>query len=127
MKEKKVRKAVRTFIINNNRIIVIKYKTETNKNYYDIPGGKIEENESPKEASIREFQEETGMIILDQVYKGGDPLDFEENDSMWISIEKLLKEDKKFPCIEMIKYLERDNIQLKMYSDNHHNVLKIEG
>lgn len=37
---KPVRKAVRTFLINDNKVIVIKYKTNKNMNYYDIPGGK---------------------------------------------------------------------------------------
>ena len=35
---KPVRKAVRTFLINDNKVIVIKYKTDKNKDYYDIPG-----------------------------------------------------------------------------------------
>ena len=37
---KQVRKAVRTFLINDNKVIVIKYKTNKNMSYYDIPGGK---------------------------------------------------------------------------------------
>ena len=111
---KPVRKAVRTFLINDNKIIVIKYKTNKNMNYYDIPRGKIEENESAINASIREFKEETGIEIINQKYKGnviveypnmifdfdiylvndykGNPKEFEENYSMWISIEDLLKE-----------------------------------
>ena len=67
---KSVRKAVRTFLINDNKVIVIKYKTNKNMNYYDIPGGKIEENESAINASIREFKEETGIEIINQKYKG---------------------------------------------------------
>lgn len=39
---KKVRKAVRTFLINENKVVVTKYKTEENSDYYDIPDGKIE-------------------------------------------------------------------------------------
>lgn len=66
---KPVRKAVRTFLINNNKIIVIKYKNNKNKDYYDIPGGKIEENENSIDASIREFKEETGIEIVSQQYK----------------------------------------------------------
>ena len=67
---KQVRKAVRTFLINDNKVIVIKYKTNKNMSYYDIPGGKIEENESAIDASIREFKEETGIEVIDQKYKG---------------------------------------------------------
>lgn len=145
---KPVRKAVRTFLINDNKIIVIKYKTNKNMNYYDIPGGKIEENESAINASIREFKEETGIEIINQKYKGnviveypnmifdfyiylvndykGNPKEFEENYSMWISIEDLLKENKKFPSVEIIKHLDANNINLKIYSDDDHNILNIE-
>lgn len=133
---KPVRKAVRTFLINDNKVIVIKYKTNKNMNYYDIPGGKIEENESAINASIREFKEETGIEIINQKYKGnviveypnmifdfdiylvndykGNPKEFEENYSMWISIEDLLKENKKFPSVEIIKHLDGNNINLKI-------------
>jgi len=145
---KSVRKAVRTFLINDNKVIVIKYKTNKNMNYYDIPGGKIEENESAINASIREFKEETGIEIINQKYKGnviveypnmifdfdiylvndykGNPKEFEENYSMWINIEDLLNENKKFPSVEIIKHLEGNNINLKIYSDDDHNILNIE-
>lgn len=145
---KSVRKAVRTFLINDNKVIVIKYKTNKNMNYYDIPGGKIEENESAINASIREFKEETGIEIINQKYKGnviveypnmifdfdiylvndykGNPKEFEENHSMWINIEDLLNENKKFPSVEIIKHLEGNNINLKIYSDDDHNILNIE-
>ena len=145
---KSVRKAVRTFLINDNKVIVIKYKTNKNMDYYDIPGGKIEENESAINASIREFKEETGIEIINQKYKGnviveypnmifdfdiylvndykGNPKEFEENYSMWINIEDLLNENKKFPSVEIIKHLEGNNINLKIYSDDDHNILNIE-
>lgn len=145
---KPVRKAVRTFLINDNKVIVIKYKTNKNMNYYDIPGGKIEKNESAINASIREFKEETGIEIINQKYKGnviveypnmifdfdiflvndykGNPKEFEENYSMWINIEDLLNENKKFPSVEIIKHLEGNNINLKIYSDDDHNILNIE-
>lgn len=145
---KPLRKAVRTFLINDNKVIVIKYKTNKNINYLDIPGGKIEENESSIDASIREFREETGIEVVNQKYKGnviieypnmifdfdiylvndykGTPHEFEENYSMWISIEDLLNENKKFPSVEIIKYLENDDIDLKIYSDDNHNILNIE-
>lgn len=145
---KSVRKAVRTFLINDNKVIVIKYKTNKNMNYYDILGGKIEENESAINASIREFKEETGIEIINQKYKGnviveypnmifdfdiylvndykGNPKEFEENHSMWINIEDLLNENKKFPSVEIIKHLEGNNINLKIYSDDDHNILNIE-
>ena len=125
--EKKIRKAVRTILIKDDKIVATQYKTEKNKDYYDIPGGKIENNESPSEASIREFKEETGIEVISQKYKGnviieyptiifdldiyivegynGKPLELEENYSMWIDVQTLLNKDKKLPSVEIIKYL----------------------
>lgn len=45
---------------------------------------------------------------------------------MWINIEDLLNENKKFPSVEIIKYLENNDINLKIYSDDNHNILNIE-
>lgn len=66
--EKKTRKAVRVFLIEDDKIVTIKYKREMDKNYYDIPGGKIEEGETSKQAAIREFKEETGIDINRTLY-----------------------------------------------------------
>ena len=144
---KKTRKAVRTFLINDNKVVATKYKTEKNLDYYDIPGGKIEDAETSTEASIREFKEETGIQIISQEYKGnviieypnmifdfdvyvakeydGIPVEFKENYSMWINIDELLNQDKKIPSIEILKYLNVENIKLKIYVDENHNILKI--
>ena len=144
---KKIRKAVRTFLINDNKVVATKYKTEKNLDYYDIPGGKIEDAETSLEASIREFKEETGIQIISQQYKGnviieypnmifdfdvyivkeydGIPSEFDENDSMWIDIDELFKKDKKFASIEILKYINLENIKLKIYVDENHNINKI--
>lgn len=147
--DKKVRKAVRTFLIKDNKVIATKYKTKTNFEYYDIPGGKIEYGETSEQASIREFKEETGIEIIEQQYKGnviveyfnmifdfdvyivkkfnGTPLDFEENYSFWIDVDELLKQNKKIPSIEVLNYLNIENINLKIYVDENHKILKIES
>ena len=145
--DKKIRKAVRTLLIKDNIIVAIKNNCDKNKDYYDLPGGKIEFGETPEEASIREFKEETGIDIINQYYKGnliveypnmifdfdvyivtdfkGEPNNFEENDSMWIDINDLLNKDKKIPSIEMLKYLNEDKINLKIYTDENHNIKEI--
>lgn len=145
--DKPIRKAVRTLLIKDNKIVVIRYKNGDNRDYYDIPGGKIEENETSVDTSIREFKEETGINIFNptlighviveypnrifdfDVYKATDfdgiPQEFEENNSMWIDITELLKNEKKFPCIEMLKYLDSE-ISLKIFSDGRHNVIKVD-
>lgn len=143
--DKKIRKAVRTYLIKDDKIVVIKYKQHDN-GYYDIPGGKIEDNETSQEASIREFKEETGIDILKQHFIGkcfiefpnrlfdldvyivdeyiGEPLEFAENYSMWIDLEKIQNESKIFASIKAIKYL-KDNMNLKIYCKSNDTILEI--
>ena len=144
--DKIIRKAVRTYLIEDNKVVVINYK-EHNNGYYDIPGGKIEDGETPEETSIREFKEETGITIKKQHYIGhntieypdrifefkiylvddysGDPLEFEENYSMWINVDDLYKEERLFPSIEVIKYL-KDGMNLKIDCDSNNNITNID-
>ena len=145
--DKKIRKAVRTYLMKDNKVIVINYKEHDN-GYYDIPGGKIEDGETAYETSVREFKEETGITITKQHCIGhntieyperifefdvfvvdeysGEPLEFEENKSMWFNIADLYKETKLFPSIEVIKYL-KDNMNVKVDCDSNHKILSIES
>lgn len=153
--EKPIRNAVRCYVIKENKVVVIKYKKGSKKEgYYDIPGGKIEEGENPKQTAIREMKEETGMSIKDLRHKGnmiieypdrkyvfdvlitnefeGEPQEFKDNTAQWIEIDKLLKEDKLLSCIMIlnrffIKGLLDDNKEFDMYSvvDEQENVLDI--
>lgn len=148
-KSKIVRKATRAFLIEDNKILAIQYNKKDLLNYFDIPGGKIEEDETSKQASFREFKEKTGLTIINQSYKGhviieypnktfdteifivndyeGTIEDFEENTSLWMSIEELLQKDKILPSIEVIKYLDNDIIDLKLTVDDNHKIIDIEN
>ena len=69
--EKSVRKAVRCYLIEDEKIVVTKYNEPNKKaGYYEIPGGKIEDGELPEETAIREMKEETGMIVKELKNKG---------------------------------------------------------
>jgi ADP-ribose pyrophosphatase YjhB (NUDIX family) len=53
---------------NNNEILLAKRSYENDPisryhEYWGLPGGRIEENEQPSEAAIRETKEETGINI----------------------------------------------------------------
>lgn len=53
------------------RILIAKRPNSTvYGGYWELPGGKIEQGESPTQALVREFEEELGIIIVP-----GDPLD----------------------------------------------------
>ena len=143
--DKIIRKAVRTYLIEDDKVIVINYKNH-DTGYYDIPGGKINDNETADEASIREFKEETGITITKQNCIGhsiveyperiydfdvfivdeysGEPLEFEENKSMWFNINDLYQEAKLFSSVEVIKYL-KDNMNVKVVCDSNHKILSI--
>ena len=121
---KKVRNAVRCFLMREDKVVCIKYKVgETG--YIDIPGGKIEEGEMQEDASIREVYEETGIKVEnlvsiedvtteypDRVFNfkvflatefSGIPEEQNENDAFFISIEDLSKEEKRFAITYLLQ------------------------
>lgn len=152
---KPVRKAVRCYLIKNDKIIVTKYKEPNKKaGYYEIPSGKIEEGELPEQTAIREMQEETGIIVKDLKNKGnltieypdrkfefvvfladdyqGKPLQFEDNSSAWIDINHLLQKEKILASIQLLKkeYINRlinENYTFNMYIkvNEQENILDI--
>ena len=123
---KPVRKAVRTFLFQGDKVMTIRYKNGNQKGYLDIPGGKIEDGETSEEAAVREFREETGITISDiksvgrlvveypdrvfdfelfvaNAYQGEVGI-FLENDSMWYLISL------KFLCNEVHEVLSVSNL-----------------
>lgn len=154
--EKTIRKAVRCYLIKDNKVVVIRYKQGNKKEgYYDIPGGKIESGEVPKQTAIREMKEETGIDIKNLKYKGimtieypnrkfifdtfisneyeGELQEFQENTSEWIDIEELLKKEKILSNIMIlnrffIKGLRDDNYNFSMHIivDEQENILNVD-
>lgn len=153
--DKPIRKAVRSFLIKDNKVVVIKYKEGNKKiGYYDIPGGKIEEGETLEQTAIREMNEETGLKIKSLRYKGnmiieypdrifdfgvflcneykGELQNFEENTSEWIEINELLRKEKILSNIMIldrffIKGLIDKQYKFKMYiqADDEENILSV--
>ncbi len=153
--EKPIRKAVRCYIIKDNKVVVTRYKKGNEKEgYYDIPGGKIEDGEKPEQTAIREVKEETGLSIINPKYKGnmiieypnkifdfsvfitnkcqGEPQEFEKNTSEWIEINELLKKEKILSNIMVldrffIKGLINDNCKFTMHIiiDEQENILDV--
>ena len=151
---KPIRKAVRSYLIKDNKVVVTKYKEGNNKaGYYDIPGGKIEAGELPEQTAIRETKEETGINVKKLIYKGnmiieypnrifdfdvflsneceGEPQEFEENTSEWIDINSLLQKEKILSNIMIldrffIKGLIDKNVNFDMYIkvDEDENILE---
>lgn len=148
--EKKIRNAVRTFLIRDNQVVCTRYKI-SNVGYIDIPGGKIEVNETPQQAAIREFKEETGIdiseleklgkIIIeypDRIYNmevflankyNGIPQEFNENEAFWMPIHDLLKVQNRYAITYLLQpefqnALKTKNFHIKFLVDENHKVLK---
>ena len=153
---KKLRKAVRCYVIKDNKVVVIKYKDGNIKaGYYEIPGGKIEEGETPEQTVVREMKEETGLEVSNLINKGniiieypnrifelnvflcknykGEPQEFKENISQWMEINTLLQQDKILSNVIIldrffIKGLIDENHNFKMHIqvDESENILNVE-
>ncbi len=153
--DKKTRRAVRCYLIENDKIAVTKYKEGNNKQgYYDILGGKIEDGEKPEQTAIREMKEETGLEIKNLKDKGfmiieypnrkyemkvflcnehkGETQDFEENTSEWISIKELLQKEKLLSCIMLLDRFfitglidDKYNFKMHIKVDEDENILGV--
>lgn len=153
--DKTIRKAVRCYLIKDGKVVVTKYNEgQPNEGYYDIPGGKIEDGETPEQAAIREMREETGMVVRNLKHRGrfiadnpnkifdfevfvteefdGDPQNFEENMSEWIDIGELLKKKKIFSNIMVLdKFFinalvdEKSYFEMYVRLDDEDNVLEV--
>lgn len=119
-------------------VVATKYKQGNKEGYYDIPGGKIEEGETPKQTAIREMREETGLKVENLSYKGnmiieypnrifdfdvflvteseGEPQEFEDNISEWIEIQELLQKEKILSNIMVNVGYIIDDIKNKLYT-----------
>lgn len=149
-----IRYAVRVFAFKDDKVVCIKYKN-TNKDYFDIPGGKIENGETEVQTCIKKFKEETGMDIdnlkcirkvsvisptknkkfIKKAYiankVNGIPQEFEENYSYWIPISELTKNEKRFAIThlmddDLIKYFESEKLNITFTCDKENNVINME-
>lgn len=154
--DKPIRKAVRCYLIKDNKVVVTKYKKGNAKEgYYDIPGGKIEEKETPEQTAIREMKEETGIKVNHLKQKGnmiieypnriydfilfvtneyeGEPQNFEENTAEWIEIDKLLRQEKILANLIILDRFykkalleEHTKFTMKIKVDEEENILRVE-
>ena len=67
----KATEATLCFIIKDGEVLLIEKKRGVGEGLYNGPGGKLEENETPKEAAIRETEEET-KVTPEEVEKIGE-------------------------------------------------------
>ncbi len=130
---KKIIEVVAAIIIKNNKVFICKRGPGRSlEGYYEFPGGKIEKNETKKDALIREVKEElqseisvdSFFMTIDYDYDGfhlkmhtylctllnGDLVLLEHTDKVWCEFNKL--DEYKFApankkIIEKLKELKR--------------------
>ncbi|RYG74426.1 8-oxo-dGTP diphosphatase [Lentibacillus lipolyticus] len=66
-------------LIQDETILLIK---KPRRGWYAIPGGKMEQGETIKESAVREFQEETGLQLIDPVLGGAFTFTVYRNDDL---------------------------------------------
>lgn len=147
---KPIRNAVRCFLIENDNVVCIEHKV----NRVDIPGGKIEDNETEEQAVIREFEEESGLIIEKPISRGimyvnyptrsfifhtyiaheyrGEIKQFEENNTYWMPIRDFISKPKRFintimlePSFLKVLLDETKEFILTVDVDDNDNVLNL--
>lgn len=153
--EKKIRNAVRCIVIDEEKVLVTKYIAGIKKGYFDLPGGKIEGNETSEEAAKREVLEETGIEVSDLIFKGkmkveypdriylfdtfistkfiGEPVDNQENIATWINRKELMNNYSKeilsnLIILDNVFYnilLDNKKFNIEIYVDNEENILSL--
>lgn len=66
-----LKKLAKILVVVEEQIVVIQqFRKLVNKNTIELPGGKIESNETALEAAIRELREETGIVSEEFLHLG---------------------------------------------------------
>jgi 8-oxo-dGTP diphosphatase len=102
-------------IIEDGKILLLYREDEQ---YWEVPGGKVEDDESPTEAAVREAEEEIGVKVgLRKPFYSGE---FQHNDELFlwhcyiaeiVEGEPEIQEDK-FGELKWVESIELDEIEL---------------
>ena len=80
---------------NSGKILMgLRKENGPNPNYWEFPGGKIEQNETVSEAVIREIKEETNLTVVNPLYLGSIQHKYSHfgvNISLFIAFPKSIK------------------------------------
>lgn len=55
--------AADAIVVKNNKVVLVKRRYAPYKNFYALPGGHLNHNETFEEACVREVKEETGLRV----------------------------------------------------------------
>lgn len=71
------------FIVKENQVLLAMKKRGFGEGWWNGAGGKIKEGETPREAILREMQEEVGIVPRDPVHHGTLHFFFEDGTPDW--------------------------------------------
>lgn len=61
---------VLVYVLRERQVLLLRRNKEPNLGLWVAPGGKVEIDESPRDAAHRELTEETGLVARDLVWRG---------------------------------------------------------
>jgi ADP-ribose pyrophosphatase len=103
-----------SLIIEEGEILLLYRKDE---DHWDVPGGKVDEDESPTEAAVREAKEQIGVeASLEKPFYSGE-FQKDENIILWhcyqVSIDRQPEIiDERFEKLEWFESSELDDLEL---------------
>jgi len=68
--------AVLGYVVKDSKVLLMKRGTEPYQSFWSLPGGVINEGETPEQACIREVEEETGLNVhvIAEIARVGDTI-----------------------------------------------------
>ncbi|OGO78567.1 MAG: hypothetical protein A2Y23_13345 [Clostridiales bacterium GWB2_37_7] len=119
-------------ILDKDKVLIAQREAGSNMEFrWEFPGGKLEENETPEQALIREIKEELNMIIEPvEIYKAvrhkykdkdilllayicrllhGEGKPIECNDFKWVAKEQLSLYEYTLADVDIVEKLKNDN------------------
>ncbi len=112
------RKAVLGIVVDNNQQFLIAQKLSYKENEWSFAGGGIEENETPKQAVIRELKEELGSNEFEIIGESNIPYNYEWPDH--VILQQYEKTGKLYRGAEIKYFLVKfsgNREELKLQAD----------
>lgn len=105
-----MRAGARAIIIKDNMILLM-HRLKNSHEYYVLPGGGIEENETPEQAVLREVKEETDLDI--EIIKWWEIVEEYNKNRIYLFIAKSFKGNVRLGGPELEKVSENNKYALK--------------
>lgn len=109
------------FLSDKEVLIIKSYRHLVDSIQFEIPSGYIEDGETPMDAAIREFNEETGYNTSKILFVGEYTLDysmFEQKGYIFVAYDLVKKQEPRLGLMENIKTESLTTVQVKKMLTN---------